>query len=158
MRPFFLTLLAGSLALGGCTVSEDDLEPNDDPAHATPLAIGQQREAIVILGNHDFYAAAIDGPRALRFRLRSTGHEKEARIALVGADGTLPELLEDPACAAADAPLPRSICRADGFDLDAAFPAGAKPVVVVYQPMLCVDCFTPESSEYTLALDELPAP
>jgi hypothetical protein len=146
------------LALTACSVSEDSLEPNDDVAHATSLPIGATREAIVILGNDDLYTTTPGAATTLRWHLVPTGREKEARIALVGADGVVPEIPLNPACNSPDAPLPRVVCADDGsFDLDAAVAEGESAVVVVHQPALCGDCFTPESTTYTLSVDRSPA-
>jgi hypothetical protein len=153
-----LSILA-FVALTACGASEDSLEPNDDVAHATPLPLGSTREAIVILGNDDFYATTSSAAATLRWHLVPTGHEREARIGLVGKDGALPELTLNPACNSPDAPLPRVICADDGsFDLDAAVAAGESAVVVIHQPNLCVDCFTAENTTYTISVDRSPTP
>lgn len=154
----FLTLLL-LLAATGCTVTEDRLEPNDDVAHATLLSLGEAREAIVVLENDDFYTTPVSEATTLRWHLVPIGREKEPRIGLVGKDGAAPDLQGSQACAAADAALPRSICEFDGsFILDAAIAAGASGVVVIHQPDLCVECFTPESSTYTISVRVAPDP
>ena len=154
----FLTSLA-SLGLLGCGVTDDNLEPNDDAAHATPLPLGEARDAVVILGNDDVYATEVAVDTTLLFELHQTGHEREARIALINPDGSKPDLPTSPTCSPASAPPPRLVCVPGGdFDLVVPVHAGEKGVVVVYQPSLCVECFNGESSEYTIAVKALSVP
>ncbi len=145
--------------LTACSVSEDSLEPNDDVAHATSLALGETREAIVILGNDDLYTTTPSSASTLRWHLVPTGREREARIGLIGADGVAPTFPLEPVCSSPDAPLPRVNCASDGsFDLDAVVAEGESAVVVVHQPALCTDCFTPESTTYTISVNTGPTP
>lgn len=62
MLPPRLLLLATTVLLAGCPRSarpDDALEPNDDPAQATPLPPGQPVEARANQGNPDVFAVDV---------------------------------------------------------------------------------------------------
>ena len=148
--------------LAGCGgVDDDALEDNDSAATATALALtAAATPAIVVAGDDDFFTATgpEDGPHILRFELVQTGGEMAARFDLLddnGAPRGLSDLAVEACADGGDAPpLPRVCDRGSNIlRAEIAVDAGAAAEVAVRQPLLCADCFTPEASTYTLAVE-----